>query len=471
MRTMKHSSLSKLFWGLFLLFFNINIAHLELFTTSLGMLLLVVSVWQLSRNSPWLKRAFFFSIAAASVKAAEIVLFCLRQGSELTFSLTNGPTAMGNMGIAFGMSLLGSVCMILLFYNLLIGLGNLAEQMGDKLLARRLYCSLWLYFAVIISSYAILLFPILILLFIIIIFIEFVYILVQVHHFGIAADEDETLQERALGGCFYGAMGGALLLVLGVSFAALLSVNTPIVPSRPYIVQDSTSARTRILGLRQKLRIMGFKQAVLADLPDSEILHYEGAQSVVTSSQQWTSDDGDLSMTQYFTQFASGKVRILYYYKWLTLPRQRFCDSFSIDMFSQVISVLPESELEGFALYDKKTASGSETSRVNFLELQGGASGMTPLVKYRLFGNEALHQRGFLAYFAQIPKDQDQNIFTIIANYTHQTSLLDFDETNQQTNQTGSQYFFMQSSYAEQQFQLMFNAQYDTELKKKSSTM
>lgn len=110
------------------------------------------------------------------------------------------------------------------------------------------------------------------------------------------------------------------------------------------------------------------------------------------------------------------------YYDWTALPRHRYCDSFWIDMNPQLITVSPQSELNDFALYDRKAASGTAAYRVGFLQRLGGITtgNMTPQIEYRLLGGTAIHQRGFFAFNTQLPAIEKGMEIELVANYTHQ---------------------------------------------------
>ena len=464
---MNHSSLSKLFWGLLLLFFNIRIANLEVFTTSLGILLVTAATWQLSRNNVCLMRAFVLSVAMSVFKVANLVLLCLRQGSEITFSFTSGLTATGDMNVALCMSLLGSAGMLVLFYNLFHGLGQIAKLRGNAVMANKLYFCFYAYLVVELLIFFMLIIPVLVLIALVALFAFFIYILVQVYRFGIAENDDEALLERKIGRRFYGALGGSILLAVGACITALFFMNAPPVSSQPYTL--STSVNSKTAALRKTLQKLGFNKKILADLPDSEVLHYKGAQSVKSSNYTVGTDDGGkLCMTQCFTQFTAGKVRLLDYYKWEKLPSNRYCDLFYMDMNSQLISVLPDSDLEGFALYDTKTTAGTKTNKVNFLKLQETTltGNMAPMAKYRLLGSGALHQRGFIGYFAQIPEDRYESTAEVIADYSHETSLLNFDDSTQQVSAPGYQFYTVQDTDGILRFQITFDVQYIPKPKK-----
>lgn len=456
---MRHSSLSKLFWGLFFIFFKINIYHLDLLTTSLGTLLLVTALWQLSRNGPKLRTAFGFGIVLAVMKAAEVVLFCLGQGSEVNIPLATGYQVMGSLPVALGMSAAGTIGMLCLFYFLFTGLGILAEQEEDTVLAKRLSWCFALYLLTIILSLFAFAIPLLFYLLMFLFIGVFIYILVQVYRFGIAANTDEAFVERRLSPRFFGVLGGALAVALCVSLGALVSRAEPAVSSQAFAPQNG-AVQPQAVVLRRQLKALGIPQKVLADLPDGEILRYAGVRNVQPLTQMQMADGGSLSMTQYVADFSSGKVRILDYFQWLTLPRHRYCDSFFIDKNPQVLFLSSDSGVDGFSLYDEKTKNGTVTRKADFLDLEGSKAESAVLgVKYRLLGGRALRQRGFFAYSAQIVDypNENQEVYTI-ANYTHQISLFDFDTASQQTQQTGTMGFdTLSNTYAEKKFQLSFN--------------
>lgn len=102
---MNHGSLSRLFWGLFLLFFNISIAHLDLLTTSLGVYLLAAALWQLGPGNLPLRRAFRCSLALAVFKAAGLVLACLRREGTIRFTFSGGLTSAGSVEQALWLSI------------------------------------------------------------------------------------------------------------------------------------------------------------------------------------------------------------------------------------------------------------------------------------------------------------------------------------------------------------------------------
>jgi hypothetical protein len=88
--------------------------------------------------------------------------------------------------------------------------------------------------------------------------------------------------------------------------------------------------------------------------------------------------------------------------------------------------------LDGFGLYDVETKERVQTFKADFVHMTGVFTDIStyPKVQYRVFDRSKINQRGFIAFDAQIADYSNPLDFNVIINYSHQTSIFDFDGTN-----------------------------------------
>jgi hypothetical protein len=444
---MKYGSFSKIFWGLFLLFFNINFYHLNVFTSFLGALLLATATWQLRQESKSLKNAYIFSIVELIMQSTGMLMLCAHIDTTLVSS------------ISVFTAVVGTFTMILLIYNLFSGLGQMAAAQGHGELREKLNRCYVLYTIIAIMITVAMFAPQLVVLMFPILIIVFIYILVQVHQFNTVINNcSNVFQERKLNNQYLKLLTGYILLTTLSSFFVLAITNFPNVHTEIYNKSDSTGC-FEIQAIKDKMQALGFDKGIVSELPDSEIKNYQDVLSVQNCSTQNLTDGGTLKMIESVSTFQNNKIRFLFYYKWLKLPEHRFSDNLAVDVNRNLISIPYDINFSGFGLYDNKTAKGITTYKAELIKNKDSNSipnSITPVIRYRLFGGDATNQRGFFAYNAQTTASSRGNTFETIVDYSHQTSILNFNNVNE-TNQDQQQMLVRQSDhFAYDRFQLVF---------------
>ena len=440
---MQYASMSKLFFGFFLLFFNININDLNLITTFIGVLLIVAATWQLQKVNLNFIYAFRCSIVQLVLQSASLMLFCARS----------------NGGIATAVFLISVINGIVMFYHLFHGLSNMAEVQGHRTLEANLEFCFLLYLIVftviVLASFV----PVLTIIAVPLALIIFIYILVQVSRLHKAIDNSEnTFEERKLTLRFY----GMLVLYIGFTavlcYAVLILKNSPTVDTERYHQNDlPSSVQGDSQSIRNLMQTLGVEEEIVNDLPDSEVLKHQHALSIHCSSDKEKVDGGILEMTQCVSKFQDGNVRLLFYYKWLENPEHPYCDTISIEIPRSLI--WPDTlDYTGFGLYDQKSDRGLTTYRADFLQ-EGIPSRFGHCeMEYRVFPKDTIHQRGFFAVDALLTHPHMALNYNTYVTYSHQKSVFHFDHAREKDG--FQEELFPSNPNAFDQFYFIFEDQY-----------
>jgi len=445
---MKYSSISKIFFGLLLIFFNINICHLNLLTAFLGSIMIATATWQLRQVNKHLKYAFLYSIVQLVLQTLGLMLFC-SQMSDISITIT---------GAAIGM-----LCMIALIYNLFCGLAQMAQAQGHDDLSQKLNHCYVLYIISAITIAAAMLIPPLVFIVIPIAVIIFIYILVQVNRLNKAIDNSlNTFEEQRLDVRYSVILGAYLGLTILLCFSVLFFYNCPNVHTEIYEKNDCAE-QIDIQSIKNNMLTLGFEQDILDDLPDSEVVNYQNVLSIQNKTYNQQTDGGTLEVTKCVSTYKNGKIRLLLYYKWLTIPNHQYCDRLSV-MFPQNLVISPNDiNFNGFGLYDKKSKNDTTTYKADFINnemLSSINSSRNSEVSYRVFGNESINQRGFFAYDAQITTPNLELYYNTIINYSHQRCVFNFNTTTEGSTNEQQITFNDPNGLAFDKFQFLFEDNY-----------
>ena len=445
---MKYGSISKIFFGLLLMFFNINICHLNLLTSFLGSLLVATATWQLRQVNKHLKNAFLFSIVQLIFQTSGFMLFC---------------SQMSNINIPLAGAVIGMLCMIALIYNLFSGLAKMAQAQGHDDLSKKLSRCYVLYTISAIIIAAALLIPPLAFIAIPIVAIVFIYILVQVNRLNKAIDNSQnTFEEHRLNVRYSAMLGAYLGLTVLLCFSVLIYYNCPNVNTEIYEKNDCAE-QIDIQSIKNNMLTLGFEQAILDDLPDSEVANYQDVLSIQNKTYNQQTDGGMLEITKCVSTYKDGKIRLLIYYKWLTIPKHQYCDRLSV-MFPQDLIISPNNtNFNGFGLYDKKSKDGTITYKADFISeerLSSISNSRNFEINYRVFGNELTKQRAFFAYDVLVTRPSLELCYNTIINYSHQRSIFNFNNANE-VNANQQQITFNDlNGFAYDKFQFLFEDDY-----------
>lgn len=429
---MKNNSITKVFWGLLLIFFDINICHLNLLTTFIGALLLATGIWQLVQVNRNLKFAFAFSLIQLAVQTSSLVLICMQKSGNLSVTISGSQTADSNVGVVLFITVAGTLSSVLLICFLFEGLHDIAVSHNNQPLGSSLNRCIWLYIITAALIIAIVFIPYLLIIALIFVIINYIYILAQVNRLSKALDPNDETPECRLDRRYFAALGCFLTLIVISLSVALITTNNPSVHTNIYNKGD-TAGQLEINSIRDHMVKLGFDKKILNDLPDSEVKYYKDIHAFheLISSQQ--TDGGTITMTECISSFTNGAFRILEYYKWNKMPNHCYSDVFSFDVNSQIISMPQNINLDGFGLYDVKTKERVQTFKADFVHMTGVFTDIStyPKIQYRVFDRSKINQRGFIAFDAQIADYSNPLDFNVIINYSHQTNIFNFDGTNE----------------------------------------
>ena len=303
-----HAGLSKVFWGLLLNFFNLDIWELKLITTSLGALLLLAGLLQLRRCNRELKRALWLY--------AGLILI---QGCALSLGMLPDMPETLNRWMTAASVLLNIWC----FFTLFAGLGRLCP--GEESASGIHKCG----FLYVLSLGIALLGGSLGWLAAIPGIIIFIYILAQVRKVQTAC-------------WLHGVHAGARRLgrrgLLAVLFSALVIAGIPSLTS--YLVAAETPAAevfhmpadADAAAARQRLVELGMDDDMAADLPAEELKLLAGTERVGMSYHYITIDGGDFAAQNAVCILNEEKreARVVSRFLWETPPDRAWRDGVSV---------------------------------------------------------------------------------------------------------------------------------------------
>lgn len=443
---MKYGSISRICFGLFLIFFNINICHLDLLTVFLGYLLIATASWQLRQVNKHLKLAFLFSIIQLIFQTLKFMLFC---------------SQMSNINITIAASVICMLCMVVFIYNLFYGLSQMAQAQGHDDISKKLKRCFVLYLLSAIIIATSMLIPSLVFIVIPILAIAFIYILVQMNRLNKAIDNTQTIfEEHRLDVRYFVMLGTYLGLTVLLCFSVLIYYNCPNVHTEIYDRNDCAD-QIDIQSIKSNMLTLGFEQDILDDLPDSEIVKYQNVLSIDNTTNSQQTDGGTLEITKCVSSYKDGKIRLLFYYKWITIPKHQYCDSLYVELPYHFI-VQNDNNFIGLSLYDKKTTNGTTTYKADLINngMFSSISSLNSEASYRVFGNESTNQRGFLAYDVLYSSPNLEFCYNTILNYSHQRSIFNFNNTSQGSTNEQQMTFNDSNGFAFDKFQFSFTDVY-----------
>ncbi|MCL2615570.1 MAG: hypothetical protein FWD30_02095 [Dehalococcoidia bacterium] len=211
-----------------------------------------------------------------------------------------------------------------------------------------------------------------------------------------------------------------IAVAIGGEFGFLYHVNAPNPASSEYVNTFSSDTAE----IRQRMLDFGLPEYVLNDLPESEILLfsgiYDGNAEIKNSHQIVWRDDGKLEVVGFEGLLPGGKVRTLFYYRWLELPKHTFVDLIAIQKDLRYFALPNDINESGLALYDKDGKTYGQT-----LQYERGAThyayGLVQ-VKFRLYPHYE-NQRAYVAMDTVISRLSVTLSFDSFSSYVHQEHL------------------------------------------------
>ena len=301
---------TQLWWGLFFLFFRLNIGYLAAITTSIGMLLIVTAMLKLRTCNRRLNTAFWVYLIPCTLTVAQGI------GNTLPF-----PNTWAYLSLLL---MLVSNIAVMIFLSLISnGLADLLPRKDMRKLRR---CGL-LYLVIEAVAWA----DVLLsgnttstnsLAFLIVLPL-FIVILVRFRRANVmlcADDADTPAAYRPLTGKGKAVLAliTAVALLLPIGSAWLVSNRQPTLhPYEPRDVGTDDATCARADAVRDHLLKLGFPDDVLDALPQSELLPYESAVEVESIQR----DVSDLvALTGVCTLLDNGESRFPVYYEWRKPP-------------------------------------------------------------------------------------------------------------------------------------------------------
>ena len=411
----------KIFWGLLLSFFNINIIiHLETYFQLAGIILLATAAWQLAGESVRFKRMLIACAAGLILQVACIVISCT-------------PVA-ANTAYIWGSTLLGSAIMVAVLYFLFTGLRELiikspeGERSEDRpeavitvqqdLTARRIGNCLYIYIAVFLLILLTMAVPAILIMALVVILM--IVILVRTYRVISAANASINVFIVRRLDFRYGLVCLASVLVsAAVTVCTLLAVNAPQPGGKPYDLRD-TNYPAQAEAMRETLLTKWADKEMVKNLPDSEVLRYQNMRYFDAERQDRQIDGGTLYFTNATAIDDSGNMRILLYYEWGKPPKHTYTDAiyFSFADHRNVLTMLETSQnvaAQGHILSDVDGKTVEATPLVKNLQ--------NTIMQFRLWGSGHERQRGYMAFNAHLTFSDKGHAFNIAMWYVHQNSL------------------------------------------------
>jgi hypothetical protein len=408
-------SISKIFYGLLLIFFNINIYNINYFTSLIGILLIFTAIWQLRQQSRSFKIAFFVSVFQVIIQTFNLILLCSPYALNSTVNLI--------------ISVIGSINMLVLFYHLFYGFEEIAQTVdAEKSTCNPLRC-FFLYLIALISAFICSVIAPLLYIFIPIDIIIFIYILYQVRKLDNLLNSYEDFQEKRLDKRYLAILLSYVSLSLIVCFVSLFLFNTDFVHTEIYHKSISNS-KEDVEKVKSKMIAVGFDKSILSDLPDDEILKYQNIRAFHETVNIQQSDGGEVRLIPCTSIIDENNVRFLVYYHWIKPPKNDYSDVIGINYQNNEISIAHDEDFNCANIYDKKGNRDIVTYKADIVEKRIDAGDVFyPKVKFKLFGGDAVNQRGFFAVDAVITKKDEFSYNTFVA-YCHQYNLFNIKYQN-----------------------------------------
>jgi len=412
-------------WGLILTSFNINIESIELalYTAWLGGVLMSLGLWMLRAENKRVMVALYCGMLRLLISAASYWLGTLPVSSD-TPSLAAVYTA---------------ILIITLFtqlYCLFSGLRDLALRFENAQLASRLMRCFVLY----ISLYVFVLVCVAVPFLIIPVLLYGLFVLVNLPRTVNQLKKYVPLGRRATSVKSINKWVWLTLLLyiaitIGGEFGFLYYINAPTQEAQLYI--NAVSPETA--EIRERLKDFGMPEHVLDDLPDDEVRLfegiYDGSAGIFYSKEIVNRDGGRLEIIGFNGVMPADRIRVLFYYRWLELPKHTYTDLLSIASSYETFPISETPNERGLSLYDKEKDTYRQTllndgaligfsqSTNSFILQNTTDTGLVTQIQFRLYPNYD-NQRGYVAVDMTVDKNPNQLTNTNrFSTYVHQESL------------------------------------------------
>ena len=410
--------------GLVLVSFNINIERIELalYTTWAGGMFITLGLWMLRRDNTWLSTAFRTSL-----------LLLVFRSVEYTMGVFPVSEAVHSFRIA--LIIISGISAVVMMYCLFTGLQDIAYRFGSQHLAGRLIRCFYLYvsmFVLILLNFVVPILFIPTLIYGIFVLINLPYTVSRLKW--CIPSGEQVVACKPVYKTVWLCLFAYIAVSIGVMVGFMYSVNAPV----PEAVRFVNTVSPETEEIRDRLRYFGMPEHVLDDLPDEEVRLFTGIYDAFVSRTRSRGivdrNGGSLEIISFIGIMPEGRVRTLFYYRWLELPGGAYVDVLSFASDFRIFVMLPDSEERGMALFDRNGVTYRQTLLNDGALIRFGMpappnffifpiqTGFATQIQFRLFPNYE-NQRGYVAASALVMRPDVQTHFGIFATYVHQERL------------------------------------------------
>ena len=436
-----------LFPGVLLASFMIGLSnwHFEAYLQIVGILMLLGAVYKTRAFFPGYRKTAAAGLAALFITLVGTVLPAVPWGEGFTVNAGSVPAA---SAVGVILSLLLIICKFFLFFWLFSGFSKIVQPLLETKFSKRLMNGVILMGIIYLiylpgyffpgSGWELVAIPVSVICLILV--LARVYRLIKIVN---QTDADMPVQKLGLWPPLLSVI--AIAAAFGLLMMSLNIVNAPSPKNVPYNTADSSDAAAAG-ALRVSLLAMGFDKTVLADLPDSEVLRYQGVTNCqVFSGNKDGFDGGTLAYSFCFSSFPDGiKFRAVLYYAWTVLPKHCYSDRLFLCIpFSGADIKIPDDaamNISGGVL----SGPLSETVSAAPLDISPDFKPTNPnwpwdnyrTLRFRLYSGKE-NQRAYIAFDAL--RSTASRMMTFNVMYIHQNTLFNMPY---QTSFAAGDYYF-----------------------------
>ena len=404
--------------GFVLIIFNINIERIELalYTTWAGSIFITLGLWMIRDENSKLNIAFRFSLLLLAVSSAMYWL---------------GVFPDNNAVFGVYLLILSNIMFAVHMYYLFSGLRIIALRCENEQLANRLMRCFYLYVILFVLILLCMIIHILIIPTLIYGIVVLINIPLSVSKLKYCSPPDEEIIAcKPILKTVWLCMLFYITVSIGGMIGLLYFVNTPM----PEVTRFVNIISPETDEARESLLYFGMPYHILRDLPDDEVILFNGifdASAIRMKSQSIVDrNGGTLEINKFIGFMPHGRVRTLLHYRWISLPSSSYVDLISIANPLRHFAILPDSEERGMALFDRNGVTYKQTllnegAIIGFPQFTSqffmfpAEPGFIAQIKFRLFPNYE-NQRGYVAVSTQLTHPEVSMFFNVWTTYVHQ---------------------------------------------------
>ena len=424
---------SKLFLGLILSFFHINLfdLHLDTYLPLIGLCLLITAAWQLRHETKHFKYMFITGSVQLAIMVAGFVISSTKVSKDIStilcFTFVSSIIAIATYCWLFS----GIAQLVKRIYNSEKEKKDELEKVmyekeseesasmrkiiANDVIADKVYNCSYNYLIISIAMLICIFVPFVTIFAISLMIILLILILTRVNRALNTAKQSNTeykIESLNYKYYLYGISFG--ILSIAICFTALLYVNTPR-PKSNLFQLNNTLHHDQAIKIRDKMLQMNFDPDILNNLPDSEILRYEDVQFIQINHEDMQVDGGILRLSICTASFKECNMRVLLYYNWIKAPHHNYTDVISYSLAEDLVT--PNNEVLYSAILSEKSGEKYNTSA-----LESDYDPFYKSMKFRLWGKNHKNQLGYIA-FNTLWRSVEPMSINIQMNYIHQNSM------------------------------------------------